>query len=159
VNREHKTTMDTNTPPPSGSLHPLVGPRRGRPVGSRNRRCRSYSTAQVPHLGDQVPHLGDQVLHFDHQIYLDAGKHRSVCITAPAAVSLPEMERIKQWVATLFFISSQTLLACAFLWTLNESLKPVCMVSPEKPAGVPPRDAVFILPTGETKPSPRYADD
>jgi hypothetical protein len=48
--------------------------------------------------------LGDQVLHFDHQIYLDAGKHRSVCITAPAAVSLPEMERIKQWVATLFIV-------------------------------------------------------
>ena len=50
----------------------------------------------------------------------------------------------------LLFIVSQTLLALAFIWTLNESLKPVCMVSPEKPAGVPPRDAVFILPTGET---------
>lgn len=49
----------------------------------------------------------------------------------------------------LVFIVSQSLLALAFLWTLNESVKPVQTVSPEKPAGVPPRAPVFILPNGE----------
>ncbi len=49
----------------------------------------------------------------------------------------------------MVFIVSQSLLALAFLWTLNESVKPVQVVSPEKPAGVPPRAPVFILPNGE----------
>lgn len=50
----------------------------------------------------------------------------------------------------LLVIVSQLVLGVTFLWTLNESMKPLPHVSPEKPAGMPPRDAVFLLPTGET---------